>query len=307
MAASPPENTSSASSSNKLKSLFHDPDHYITSFQVYAKASAKFKVLSNWGENNFSEAVVDKLQVKVQDDEEFRALGIGSGSGEIDSKMMTKLLKRYPRINNCVVEPADGQVQRYQDRVQQLGDELKGVTYEWKKQTIDQFRKAREESGTTTKYHFISAVHSLYYADDVEDTQTWLYDQLEEGGMLLIITVSDDSGFWRLWNRFIHFEDSLMHFINSQHIRDTFTKANIPFTNQKQPSRVEITDCFEAGNQDGQLKVDFLAHVVNFHQCASADLQKTLLEYLGGPECAERKDGEVLFNNDWDAVIATKV
>ena len=95
MAASPPENTSSASSSNKLKSLFHDPDHYITSFQVYAKASAKFKVLSNWGENNFSEAVVDKLQVKVQDDEEFRALGIGSGSGKIRRRYCSSLFYHF--------------------------------------------------------------------------------------------------------------------------------------------------------------------------------------------------------------------
>ena len=97
MAASPPENNTSASSTNKLQSLFHDPDHYITAFQVYAKASAKFKVLSNWGENNFSEAVVDKLQVKVQDDEEFRALGIGSGSG----KMMTCSNERYLNVCHC--------------------------------------------------------------------------------------------------------------------------------------------------------------------------------------------------------------
>ena len=64
-----------------LKSIFHDPDHYIKTFRIYAQASAKFKVLANWGENVFSDQVVDKLKVDIPDGEEFRTLGIGVGSG----------------------------------------------------------------------------------------------------------------------------------------------------------------------------------------------------------------------------------
>ena len=80
----------------------------------------------------------------------------------------------------------------------------------------------------------------------------------------------------------------------------------VPYVNYKQKSRVDITDSFEEGNENGRAKVDFLAHVVDFHNTASPELQKELMDYLGGPNCAERKDGEVLFNNDWDAVIVTK-
>ncbi|XP_072024607.1 histamine N-methyltransferase B-like [Amphiura filiformis] len=289
-----------------LKSIFHDPDHYIKSFRVYAQASAKFQVLANWGENVFSEVVAEKLQVNIADGEAFRALGVGVGSGEMDTKMMCKLRNRYPLISNIAVEPAAGQIKLYQNLATKMAVKLNGITTDWRKQGLDEFRRAKVESGDTTKYHFISSIHSLYYVDDMEDTVKWLYEQLEDGGMMLIITVSDDSGFWRLWNRYKFFEDQLLRFLNSEHIREAFSKQKIPFINYRQKSRVDITDSFEEGNVDGQLKVDFLAHVVDFHSTASPALQQELLEYLGGPECSERRDGEVLFDNDWDAVIVTK-
>ena len=37
------------------------------------------------------------------------------------------------------------------------------------------------------KFHFISAVHSLYYVDEPESAVSFLYDQLEDGGKLLIV------------------------------------------------------------------------------------------------------------------------
>ncbi len=122
----------------------------------------------------------------------------------------------------------------------------------------------------------------------------------------MIILLSDDSGFWRLWARYKFFEDELLEFIHSEHIRQVFTKLNISFTNYKQKSRVDVTNSFEEGNLDGQLKVDFLAHVVNFHGTASSELKRELMEYLGGPECSERVGEEIHFNNDWDAVIVSK-
>ena len=66
---------------SKLQSLFHDPVYYVKSFKIYAALSAKFKVLATWGDNVFSEAVVEHLPFKLNENEELRVLGVGSGSG----------------------------------------------------------------------------------------------------------------------------------------------------------------------------------------------------------------------------------
>ena len=108
----------------------------------------------------------------------------------MDTTMMSKLSKRYPRISNCAVEPAEGQITLYKDLVKSKTDDLQSIAFDWRKQGLDEFRKERVERGDTTKFHFISSIHSIYYADDLEDSLRWLYDQLEDGGMMLIITVS---------------------------------------------------------------------------------------------------------------------
>ncbi|XP_072024614.1 histamine N-methyltransferase B-like [Amphiura filiformis] len=221
--------------------------------------------------------------------------------------MMCKLRNRYPLISNIAVEPAAGQIKLYQELVNKMAENLSGVTTYWRKQGLEEFRRAKVESGDTTKYHFISAIHSLYFVDaDMEDTVKWLYEQLEDGGMMLIITISDESGNFRLWNRFKFFGDRLFIPSNSKHIREALSKQRIQFTIYKQKSWLDITDSFEEGNMDGQLKVDFLSNVLNFHTTASQELQREVLEYISGSDCSEHRDGKVLFNNDWDAVIITK-
>ncbi len=74
---------------SKLLSLFHDPEHYVKSFQVFASLSAKFKVLANWVDNNFFNEVVSRLPFGLNENEELRVLGIGSGSGR--NKNMTNI------------------------------------------------------------------------------------------------------------------------------------------------------------------------------------------------------------------------
>ena len=100
--------------------------------------------------------------------------------------MLTKLMQRYPRINNCVVEPAEDQIVQYKALAQSRAHELQGVSFDWRQQTTDQFT----EAGDATKFHFISAIHSIYYVDDVDSSLMYLYDRLEPGGTMLVITVS---------------------------------------------------------------------------------------------------------------------
>ena len=89
----------------------------------------------------------------------------------MDCKMLTKLLQRYPRINNRVVEPAEDQIVQYKALAQSRAHELRGVSFDWRQQTIQQY----EEAGDATKFNFISAIHSIYYVDDVDSSLMYLF------------------------------------------------------------------------------------------------------------------------------------
>ena len=51
--------------------------------------------------------------------------------------------------------------------------------------TLDEFKTNQESN--PCKFHFISAIHSLYYVDDPQMAVDYLYNLLEDGGKLLIV------------------------------------------------------------------------------------------------------------------------
>ena len=66
---------------SKFLSLFDDPDHYVKAFKTFAARSKKYEVLADWGDKVFSEAVVEHFPFTLNENEELRVLGVGSGSG----------------------------------------------------------------------------------------------------------------------------------------------------------------------------------------------------------------------------------
>ena len=66
---------------SKLRSFCDDPDHYVKAFNIFAALSKKYEVLADWGDNVFSEAVVEHFPFTLNENEELRVLGVGSGSG----------------------------------------------------------------------------------------------------------------------------------------------------------------------------------------------------------------------------------
>ena len=100
---------------------------------------------------------------------------------------MTALLKKCPIITNRVVEPDEDQIIKYKALVQTKGHELLGVKFDWRQQTLEQYR---DTDGVGTKFHFISAIHSLYHVEDVDSSLMYLYDLLEPGGIMISILLS---------------------------------------------------------------------------------------------------------------------
>ncbi|XP_071479251.1 histamine N-methyltransferase-like [Diadema antillarum] len=291
----------------KLKPLMYDPDYYTKTFHAYAKRSAKFQVLSTWGDTVFPQQVVNRLVERFPADSTVQMLGIGSGSGEMDSKMAAKIRAHFKAVQNIVIEPAASQLEMYRKLIADGKEGFAGIDFDLREDTLDGYRRKLNETGVHPKYHFISAIHSVYYVDDLNDTIRYLHDCLEDGGMLLIIVVGDTSGFWNLWQRYARFQDKNSHYMCTQDLRDAFNANGIPFTVVRQASRVDITSCFDPESEEGNLIVDFLAHVCDLRGSGTPELHQEVLDYLGSAECSERKDdGTVLFNNDWDAFIVQK-
>uniref|UniRef100_UPI00358EE996 uncharacterized protein n=1 Tax=Myxine glutinosa TaxID=7769 RepID=UPI00358EE996 len=112
----------------------------------------------------------------------------------MDSKLATILKSQFQAVQNTVLEPAESQLQMYRELVAQNRDQFAGIDFDLRQETIDGYRKKQKEAGTQPKYHFISAIHSLYYVEDHTDSIGYLYDCLEEGGILLIIVISGRNG-----------------------------------------------------------------------------------------------------------------
>ncbi|XP_070553909.1 histamine N-methyltransferase-like [Ptychodera flava] len=176
------------------------------------RKSSRFQDLSHWFDFIFPDVIFEKLQlVNTKSKSTFRMLGVGSGSGEIDLMMITHLRKLFPSIQNVAIEPTPDLADKYRSLLKERQQLLEGVETEWREQTLEGFQNSY---GSTVSYHFISVISSLYYVDDYRASLRYLYDLLEDGGVMIIMMIADDSGFARLWRKLPYLEDSRMKYIN---------------------------------------------------------------------------------------------
>ncbi|XP_072435807.1 histamine N-methyltransferase isoform X2 [Chiloscyllium punctatum] len=65
----------------------------------------------------------------------------------------------------------------------------------------------------------------------------------------------------------------------------------------------DITECFIEGNENGELLLDFLTHIVDFRKTAPADLKAEVLQCLRQPQCSREENGKILFNNNLHFIV----
>ena len=96
------------------------------------------------------------------------------------------------------------------------------------------------------------------------------------------------------------------HAITSADIRSYFDRQSIGYLDFHQPSSLDITKCFDDASDEGNLLLDFITHVADFRGTVPGDLQRAVLERLASSDISEKKDGEILLSNDWDAFYIYK-
>ena len=108
-------------------------------------------------------------------------------AGCLEIQQLKKLQAKFGKIKACVVEPSKELMGKYKNRVTRNDESVEDIGYEWHNKTFQEF------IGATQKYHFISAIHSIYFLGGPEEAIKRMYSLLEQGGLILLLVTSGEA------------------------------------------------------------------------------------------------------------------
>ncbi|NXC13133.1 HNMT methyltransferase, partial [Corythaeola cristata] len=285
-----------------MRSLITDPARYLRSFRLFLANSTEHQCMREFVETQLPAVIASIGNGKPT----INILSVGGGAGEIDLLILSKVQARYPgvTINNEVIEPSADQIFKYKENVAKTSN-LENVKFTWHKETAYEYESRMNAEKTTKKWDFIHMIQMLYYMKDVPPTIRYFHSLLEAQAKLLIIVVSENSGWETLWKKYgSSFPiGDLCSYVSSADLKRILDSAGLKYQLHELPSHMDITSCFIEGNKDGELLLDFLTETCEFSKTAPPDLKRQVMEELRKPECSEKRDGKVLFNNNLSVIV----
>ncbi|KAM9284511.1 LOW QUALITY PROTEIN: histamine N-methyltransferase [Cariama cristata] len=281
-----------------MRSLLTDPARYLQSFRLFLANSTEHQCMQEFMERQLP-AVISSIG---NGKSTINVLSIGGGAGEIDLQILSKVQARYPGVTiNDVVEPSADQIFKYKERVAETSN-LENVKFTWHEETAYEY-ESRMNAERTKKWNFIHMIQMLYYVKDVPATIRYFHSLLDAQAKLLIIVVSEASGWETLWKKFGSSLplDDLCSYVSSAGIR-ILDSAGLKYQFHELPSHMDITSCFIEGNKDGELLLDFLTETREFSKTAPPELKHQVMEELRKPECSEKEMGRS-FNNNLSVIV----
>ncbi|XP_041475901.1 histamine N-methyltransferase-like [Lytechinus variegatus] len=267
-----------------MKFLMQDEDRYNEGYKILLERLERRRWSEEWANNVFPGAIVQKLASKPNqsqgaDDGAICSLGIGTGNGEYELHLLKQLSSRFPRIKHVVIEPSHDFIQEYQTEAANVPF-TGSIEFEWYEGTFQGYKEKTLDSADG-RFDFISAIHSLYYADNARETVKLLYDCLAPGGMMMIDMTDDVSCGQGMWTDFPELQQMFTSkkWISNSDVTAALQDMNIPFSRLVNPIFFDITDVFDETSWEGGLLLDFFTQVSNFRQTDS-DLVKRVLQFL---------------------------
>lgn len=269
--------------------------------------------------------VIHKMTSVFPSSSTIRMLGVGAGSGEIDSKMAASIRSCFEGVYNTVVEPSSNLIYKYR-QLAKTDEKLRNIGFEFHQKTIEEYwretdalnngntkvedgdcsKGARQREINGGRFHFISAVHSLYHVDNPSHVVGRLYDMLEEGGVLLVIQVAGESGQQMVRTRFQMIRTPSMLAISSN-VVDWLNRGSNAIDTWRQENRLDITCCSDPRSHEGSLLVDFIFDVTNLRDHIPDKLYREIVDFMLSERCSEKAaDDHVLMSQQWDAVVTQK-
>ncbi|NXQ82627.1 HNMT methyltransferase, partial [Nyctibius grandis] len=285
-----------------MRSLLTDPDRYLQSFRLFLANSTEHQCMQEFMERQLPAVIASIGNGKST----INILSVGGGAGEMDLLILSKVQARYPgvTINNDVIDPSADQISKYKERVAETPN-LENVKFTWHEETSYEYEHRMNAEKKSKKWDFIHMIQMLYYVKDVPATIRYFHSLLEAQGKLFIILVSGTSGWETLWKKFgSSFPlGDLCSYVSLADIKRILDPAGLKYQVHELPSHMDITSCFIEGNEDGELLLDFLTETCEFSKTAPPELKHQVMEELRKPECSEKRDGKVLFNNNLSFIV----
>ncbi|XP_074550935.1 histamine N-methyltransferase-like [Halichoeres trimaculatus] len=289
-----------------LKSLVHDDSRYQKSFQLFLERSSEHQCMRDFIHN----ILPDVLDSIGEGKSHLNVIGVGSGAGEIDLEMLSKLHQKYPgvTVDNEVVEPSSQQLHNYKVLVSETAG-LEYVNFTWHKMTSSEFELYLKREKRVKKADFIHMIQMLYYVKDPEATISFFQGLLDKNGKLLIILVSGESGWGKLWRTYRNelCNTEISQCVTTGDIKSFLDSRGIRYQNYTLPSQMDITECFSEGDEKGELLLDFLTEVLDFSKTASPELKAGVMEILRHPDCSVESSGKIIFNNNLEVIVLNQL
>ncbi|XP_053261710.1 carnosine N-methyltransferase 2-like [Podarcis raffonei] len=272
-------------------------DEYAKAFKSFLDHSTEHQCMGQFNKEELPGIIASLGNGKST----INVLGVGSGTGEQDLKMIRIIQAVHPGIfiKNEVIEPNPQHILAYKEAVRNSTD-LKNVSFSWHQLTSMEYEKQAKEQNIQKKYDFIHLIQMLYRVEDIASTIRFFHSCLDCYAKLLIIILSGKSGWASIWKNYRHClppTDS-GHYITADDIKVVLEGMGVTYQVYNFPSYWDITECFIEGDTTGGQTMDFLTGTKDFMNSAPQDLKQSLLQALGQPECSTKKDGRVMFGND---------
>ncbi|KAK1789226.1 hypothetical protein P4O66_015171 [Electrophorus voltai] len=286
----------------RLPILVDDNLRYLKSYQVFLDNSSEHQSVKAFINGPLAEILASIGKGKTA----LHVMGVGSGTGENDLEILRQLHLQHPgaKVDYEVVEPSSDMLQKYKDLVENTPD-LDHVTFTWNKMKMSQFENDCKGRNLEKKMDFIHIIQALYYVEDSEATILFFKSLLEKNGKLLILLVSGEGSWAKLWKiyRPQFGKTDIRESTTMGDLRSLLDSRGIPYQKYELPSKMDITSCFTSGDEKGELLLDFLTQVQDFSKNASPDLRAGVLDLLRGPDCSQEVDGRIMFNNNIEALL----
>ncbi|XP_078671387.1 histamine N-methyltransferase-like [Branchiostoma floridae x Branchiostoma belcheri] len=208
---------------------------------------------------------------------DLRVLGIGSGSGDIDSAILKKLLQRHNSVYNRIVEPSGEMIGRYKALVRD-DTSLGAVKCDWRQQTAEEYFQTKGD----TKFHLVHGVHVLYNVEDMHATLRNMWEQVTDGGYMMVALESDKSEqgklYHKLWDEFGQGDRLKTSFRTSGDVRQWFDARGISYVTSEDELNINVTECFKEDSETGKSLLEFLTFTPFVSK--KPEIRSTALEFI---------------------------
>ena len=289
-------------------------DPYLTSWNLYLKKSEYTKTMTDFVEEVASHVMTKITKDDVKSSAVFRVLGVGSGKGKTDQRILTAIATalgspqtKRPAIHSVIVEPNTDMITEFKASVSPLPQPLQGladVSFQWHEMTLQRFIESFPRIESFDVIHFVA---SLYYMDAETALQT-CYQKLASGGAMFCTVVPEESFFPKI-SRKLHTQVDLgaaKKLYTELDLADIAARNDWKYEKLREShDSCDVSCCFDESSKEGSIILDFLTHQRDFRVTADKAVYKEVMEFLN-EECSTDDSGRKLLKSEMTAVVIYK-